>query len=1100
MHFDTHFKGRIIQVTEALSFDDAVSNQVLALDQMLQGMGLRSAVYTKWHDARLEKRRQPIEELAVTEHDVIVHHLYGMAEHTLPDVLGRYCTKVLLYHNITPHDFFPTSSRLHEFCRVGRDRLGESIAGFHHFWAVSQFNLDELIALGAPPACCSVIPIIVNATVQPSADAARTPGSWIFVGRVAPNKDQCGLLQLFEEVQATAPALAQELILVGGFEADDPYYLQLREQITGSSVGDRVRLTGKVSNEERDHLLASSQVYVSLSAHEGFGVPLVEASHQRLPVAALATTAVAETLGSGAMSDRQAVKQLVLRLQTDSALRASLLEEQALNALRFASAAVEQKVQHALRQILPLAHQFKSVSVVICTYNRKNYLERVLDYLSHQSSGAFEVIVVDGPSDDGSKELLKSWMGRVKVLNNSLRNLSVSRNLGIEQADGDIVAFIDDDALPFDNWIEKILDEYNSRPLTTAGLGGPAYYAGTLKFQAEDNGVNRFAEAKPLLDGDAVGKDGWLRYNTGTNATFSVSALRAAGGFDEQFDYYLDESEVCLRLQLSGALIGYAPQVVVRHEFAQSHNRRGGLDSNWYTICKNTAYFVCAYSGLSESNCSSYLCGRMQAERIPSIEGALKAGLISQQEHDRHITAIWDGTKQGIEDARNYPRRRQLAAAPQCFIPFGIRRAAPSFSGGRRRLHICIVSKEFPPFAAGGGIGTMYYHLASELLLMGHMVTVVVPDDEDRWFAQGDMRVQFTLLNAVQVIGAADGFARNISWSISAMAKVAEIHAREPIDVIDSALWDAEALALALLPSAQRPPVVVRLVTPFAAAARINEWQISPETRALFVQAEHALMRHADAIVPISESIARSIETEYGLHRSAKWQTIPCGIAYWPFFDFKSGYDAFPDLDGVSKHVLDSKRLVLFVGRLERRKGIDLALQAAEAFLAADATAHFIVAGRDVEGWKEKSKGLLSSAIQGRVHFLGEVADATRDKLMAHAYCMLFPSRYESFGLVPLEGFVHGTPVIASRSGAIPEVVEDGVSGLLFEAESADSLAQATIRMLKDPGLRASLSAGALRRVRTLSSRNSAERSVALYNRLLDGSARGGKSHSLLEQ
>ena len=164
MHFDTNFKGRVIQVTEAISLDDAVSNQVLALDQMMLGMGLQSAVYTKWHDTRLEQRRLPIEELQVTEQDLIVYHLYGSAEATLPDVLGRYCTKVLLYHNITPQDFFPVSSPLHEFCRLGRSRLAECIAGFQHFWADSQFNLDELIALGAPAARCSVIPIIVDAT------------------------------------------------------------------------------------------------------------------------------------------------------------------------------------------------------------------------------------------------------------------------------------------------------------------------------------------------------------------------------------------------------------------------------------------------------------------------------------------------------------------------------------------------------------------------------------------------------------------------------------------------------------------------------------------------------------------------------------------------------------------------------------------------------------------------------------------------------------------------------------------------------------------------------------------------------------------------
>ena len=1103
MHFDTNFKGRVIQVTEALSFDDAVSNQVLALDQMLLGMGLQSAVYTKWHDTRLDQRRLPIEELQVTEQDLIVYHLYGSAEATLTDILGRYCTKVLLYHNITPQDFFPVSSALYEFCRLGRTRLAECIAGFQHFWADSQFNLDELIALGAPAARCSVIPIIVDATKPPPPVVSRVPGSWIFVGRVAPNKEQCALVELFEDVHAAHPEMAQQLTLVGGFNADDPYYLQVRDRIAGSRARDRVRLTGKISGTERDQLLENSQVYVSLSAHEGFGVPLVEASHRHLPVAALATTAVAETLGSGAVNDKKALKRLVVQLLSDAVMRQQLLDKQTLNALRFTSAAVEQKLQAALRRILPTPSQFKSVSVVICTYNRKHYLERVLDYLGHQSSGAFEVIVVDGPSDDGSKELLKGWAGRVKLLHNSQRNLSISRNLGIEQADGDIVAFIDDDALPFDNWIETILKEYNARPLTTAGLGGPAYYAGTFWFQAEDNGVNRFADSKVNIASEQIGKDGWLRYNTGTNATFTTAALREADGFDEQFDYYLDESEVCFRMQQAGWLIGYAPKVVVRHEFAQSHNRQGGVNYNWHTICKNTAYFACAYSGLSESECSIYLHKRMQVEHIRHVGNALNSGKISQEEYGRHVKAIGDGIEQGIVDARSYPRRRPLVASPNRLIPFGIRRNAPTFSAGRRRLHICIVSKEFPPFAAGGGIGTLYYHLASELLLMGHKVTVVVPDGEDRWLAQGDMRVQFTFTRPVAVTGAEDGFARIISWSISAMSKVAEIHAREPIDVIDSALWDSEALALALLPASQRPPLVVRLVTPFAVSARINNWQVPAATRELLVQAEHALLRHADAIVPISESIARSIETEYGLHRTAKWQSIPCGIAYWPFFDVNSGYEAFPNLDGISKGVLDSKRIVLFVGRLETRKGIDLALQAAEAFLLADTTAHFIVAGRDVEGWKEKSKGLLSKAIKDRVHFLGEVADATRDKLMARAYCMLFPSRYESFGLVPLEGFVHGTPVIASRSGAIPEVVEDGISGLLFEAENAASLAQATIRVLKDPGLRAVLSAGALKRVRTLSSRNSAELSVALYNRLLDGieastHGRGAKSPAVL--
>jgi glycosyltransferase involved in cell wall biosynthesis len=194
------------------------------------------------------------------------------------------------------------------------------------------------------------------------------------------------------------------------------------------------------------------------------------------------------------------------------------------------------------------------------------------------------------------------------------------------------------------------------------------------------------------------------------------------------------------------------------------------------------------------------------------------------------------------------------------------------------------------------------------------------------------------------------------------------------------------------------------------------------------------------------------------------------------------GYNESPQLEKLPVAALESGRIVLFIGRLERRKGVDLIVEAAAEILRSDPSAHLVLAGRDVEGWMARP---IAPELRGRLHFVGEVDNVTREKLLARAWCLLFPSRYESFGLVPLEAFVHGVPVVAARAGAIPEVLSDGRCGLLFESDSSAALAHCVVSLLTDPTLRERLAVGARLRVRELSSRLSAQRSVRLYNELL---------------
>lgn len=1094
MLLNTNFTGRIFQVVEALDYGDAVSNQVISLNILLKEMGFTTAIFSQWHHAKVDRLRSNLDELNPTDMDLVILHYVGYSEYALPYVQKLRCTTVCVYHNITPHTFFEPGTDLYDFCLKGRQQLQEVIPDFHYFWGDSKYNLQELIALGANPHKCSLVPIIVGKqqVITKTEEAmSREAGSWLFLGRIAANKGQINLVKLFANVRADDPGCARKLYIVGNHNPADPYFQKLLGLIKKSRLSDHVILTGKVSDTEVEQYLARASVYVSMSEHEGFGVPLIEAAHHGLAVVALRNSAIAETMNDDSLANNpEELIRLIKKLLGNDNYYKQTVALQKINAMRFSPEAVKKMLINALQNILPDRFRFTTVSIVICTYDRCDLLERCLDYLQYQTNQNFEVVVINGPSTDKTEDVLEKYRHRIKIARNPERNLSKSRNMGIELSDGDLIAFIDDDALPFDDWVATLMREFGQRPLTHAAIGGPAYFAGTLKFQAQDIGINKLAIAKFDIDSTEIGRNGWERSMLGTNTCFRANIIREVRGFDEQFDYFLDESELSFRLQKKNYIVGYAPELFLRHEFAQSENRGGKYKFNWFTICKNTAYFISAYSGLKDKDLSEYIDQRMNAERVMPLENGCKAGEIPRKACDEYIKAIQSGTRQGLADATGFPRTRELKPSPALFQVFTCAAAYPMVGRDIDPLHICIITKEFPPFiAGGGGIGTLYYHLASELLLMGHHVTVIAPGDFKSVYRQGRFSVQYEPIHAVCADSLdAPGFTNNTNWSISAFHAVSELHANHPIDVVDSALWDSEALALSLIPREQRPPLILRLVTPFPVAARLNGWQVSERESAFFNEAEKALIQNADVVVPISESIARTIENEHAIQRDARWIKSYCGIAYWPSFDV---VDDYADLKLINGHPLampKEGKLILFLGRLEKRKGVDLLLEAAKAFLASNQQAHLVLAGKDIEGWSNPAKTNFPKKIVNRIHFVGEVDDSTRDKLLNAAYCVVFPSRYESFGLVPLEAFVHSTPVIAMNAGAIAEVVADEECGLLFEAENSEALAKCVTRLLTEPQLHARLAAGARKQIRRFSSRNSAINSVRLYaNLLLNG-------------
>ena len=234
-------------------------------------------------------------------------------------------------------------------------------------------------------------------------------------------------------------------------------------------------------------------------------------------------------------------------------------------------------------------------SIVINTLNRGDALHNILESLQWQKySGKFEVIVVNGPSTDNTKEVINLWQPFIRTSSCDVANLSVSRNIGICMAKGDLIAFIDDDAIPEPEWLEQLAERYKD-PLVGA-VGGRVYNHTGYDFQYEFCIVDRYgnpdltmSEPTPFL---AFPKSNRVPHLLGCNSSFRRSALLEISGFDEEFEYFLDETDVCLRIVDAGYIIVQLNDAYVHHKYAPSNIRGDNkIVKNRYPIIKNKIYF-----------------------------------------------------------------------------------------------------------------------------------------------------------------------------------------------------------------------------------------------------------------------------------------------------------------------------------------------------------------------------------------------------------------------------------------------------------------------------------------------------------------------------
>jgi GT2 family glycosyltransferase len=203
------------------------------------------------------------------------------------------------------------------------------------------------------------------------------------------------------------------------------------------------------------------------------------------------------------------------------------------------------------------------VSVVVCTHNGQSTLTECLARLTTLKYPDFEVIVVSDGSSDASVEIATTH--GVRLVETEHRGLSHARNVGILNATGEIVAFLDDDAYPDHDWLYYLAASLRANG--HAGVGGP-------NIAPDNDGL--IAECVAAAPGGPIHvliSDREAEHVPGCNMAFRKSSLEEIGGFDERFRVAGDDVDVCWRLQESGRTLGFSAGAVVMHRRRDSVRR-----------------------------------------------------------------------------------------------------------------------------------------------------------------------------------------------------------------------------------------------------------------------------------------------------------------------------------------------------------------------------------------------------------------------------------------------------------------------------------------------------------------------------------------------
>lgn len=343
---------KIIQVAATFKYGDAIGNDILALNCLIKKMGYKTDIYAENLSPKLKNKSKHISKLNnLKSDDIMIYHLSIGTDlnFNLPNYL---CKKILIYHNITPpHFFYGYDDNASKNCLYGLEGAKFLSDKVDYCLADSEYNKKDLINMGFKTKI-DVLPILI-----PFDDYKKNPNvnllnkynddfvNILFVGRVAPNKKHQDVITSFYYYKKYINKNSR-LIFVGSYNEGDLYYNALLKFIEKLKLSDII-FTNSVAFDDILSYYHLADVFLCMSEHEGFCVPLVEAMYFKVPVIAYDSCAVPETLGNGGIVIKNKnfieIAELIHKLIVDVDLKEKVVNNQKNRLKHFSSKNVEDK-------------------------------------------------------------------------------------------------------------------------------------------------------------------------------------------------------------------------------------------------------------------------------------------------------------------------------------------------------------------------------------------------------------------------------------------------------------------------------------------------------------------------------------------------------------------------------------------------------------------------------------------------------------------------------------------------------------------------------------------------------------------------------------
>lgn len=353
---------RVIQILTTVAYGDAIGNETLALKEVIKKQGYSTGIYAENIDPRIkDKEVKYLRDLPkLDEKDVIIYHLAIKTDlnYKLKDYPGK---KIIIYHNITPPKFFAGySDDSKKNCEEGL-REAEFLGKYADYClADSSYNKQDLINMGYK--CdIDVLPLLISFDDYEKAPSKKILSRFdddyvniLFTGRIAPNKKQEDIIEAFYYYNKYINPKSR-LFLVGSYGGMEKYYYKLQQYVKELGVKN-VHFTGHIKFNEILAYFRIADLFLCMSEHEGFCVPLAEAMYFNIPIVAYDSSAIPDTLGgSGFLLKEKNPKEtagVIHRILTDDKLKNDILHNQQIRFKDFQHEKVEEQFVKYLKNYL----------------------------------------------------------------------------------------------------------------------------------------------------------------------------------------------------------------------------------------------------------------------------------------------------------------------------------------------------------------------------------------------------------------------------------------------------------------------------------------------------------------------------------------------------------------------------------------------------------------------------------------------------------------------------------------------------------------------------------------------------------------------------